>query len=1042
MIAERNTRLVNVDEVRRALQLLAIPGQVVEIRALDASLDSNGRYTRTYGGYFDNSSDLIKAISAIRVAMGIYITLHPCHPDILHRAKNKLVDQRKDSSTADKNITGYRWLAIDCDPERVSGISSTDEEHEKALAMCRKVREALRALGWPDPILADSGNGGHLLYRIDLPASDSQLVKRSLEGLEQFNEPDVHVDLTMFNLSRIIKLYGTLACKGDNTDERPHRLSRILEVPEEMQVVPRELLEAIAVPVEEKAPVSHKHVQSNGYKSNGYVKEDFTLDSFIAKHSIRVKSSGPYQGGTRYQLEACAWDSSHTDNSACLFDMPNGLGASCSHNSCQGKHWKDFRLAYEPNAYTAKKQKTKKSEAEQDNEFEKEDTALIRLMRIANEAHLICTPSGALYARVPINCHHEIVSINERGSGFKRWLVHRYKSEYGFAPYSDAISQTMAGIQADAEFIGEKAEIYTRLAEKNGCIYLDLANDKWECVEISRDGWRVITCPPVYFRRPSGMLPLPVPTTGGSLDDLKDLINAKDERDYKLITAWLVGTLHPKGPYPVLNLNGERGSAKTKVTTILRSIVDPNIAPTRTVPKDDREAAITAQNNMVMALDNLSSMPLWLSDLLCRIATGSGFSARELYTDDSERVFSNRRPIVMNGIEDGIISQGDLLNRTIMVTLTPPDEYQTEEDIDELFKEKHPSILGALLTVASVSLRDRRSVQLDNPPRMADFAKWVVAAEPALGWKAGTFMDAYTENQESATSIVVEASPVAKAIIQFMASHKRLTGKDEWDGFISDLHNELMHYDVYKDAKTAPKGANKLGGHILRIRASMHVQGVSIEQPRRTSHGSKVKISVVAPVDPDPEKQESSVGTDANSVGTDANSVGRFGKSVGSFSVPTHHMDPLESAIDSENHPNSVGSVGTERVLTTPLSSDLLFKREEKESNNEGVVSKGKIPTLPTLPTPENQEQPDTKDLQSEYRSLYQQVAIAKHTGKLAPLGNIHWRVPNSGYEYIEQVTVSAYEQRLKELYTSGDRHKLQAGIDEMQRKLRGCNHA
>ena len=151
----RNHRLFNVSEVKRTYELLV--SGIVEIRALEASLDQNGRYTRTYGGYFDNSNDLIKAISTIRSAMGIYITLHPCNPDIIHRAKNKLIEQKKDFSTPDRYITSYQWLAIDCDPDRVSGISSTDEEHEKALAMCRKICEALSALGWPLPILADSG---------------------------------------------------------------------------------------------------------------------------------------------------------------------------------------------------------------------------------------------------------------------------------------------------------------------------------------------------------------------------------------------------------------------------------------------------------------------------------------------------------------------------------------------------------------------------------------------------------------------------------------------------------------------------------------------------------------------------------------------------------------------------------------------------------------------------------------------------------------------------------------------------------------------
>jgi len=936
---QHDISLVNVNEVRRALQLLAAPGQVVEVRALEASLDSNSRYTRTYGGYFDNSHDLIKAISTIRHAMGIYITLHPCTPDILHRAKNKLVEQKKDFSTPDKYIDGLKWLAIDCDPERVSGISSTEEEHEKALAMCRKIRDLLKALRWPEPVLADSGNGGHLLYRIDLPTSDSQLLKRVLEGLQQYNEPDVHVDLTLFNPSRIIKLYGTLACKGDNTDERPHRLSRILEIPEQLQEVSREQLEAMAVPVEEKPPVTpYSHIQHNGYKPNNYVKENYTAEAFMDKHGIQYKSKSPWNGGTRYLLEACPFDSTHTDNSACVYNWPDGKkGFSCSHNSCAGLEWHNLKLYFEPDAYTEKNTKRKKSTNEQDDETEKEETALIRLMRIADEARLICTPTGALYARVPVNGHHEILSISERGSGFRRWLINQFKKEYGFAPNSDALSQTMSGVQADAEFDGEKADIYTRIAEKNGCIYLDLANDKWQCVEISKDGWRVITCPPVYFRRPSGMLPLPVPTTDGSLDDLRELINAKDERDYKLITAWLVGTLHPKGPYPVLNLNGERGSAKTKTTTILRSLVDPSLAPTRNVPKDDREAAITSQNNMVIALDNLSSMPLWLSDLLCRIATGSGFSARELYTDDSERVFNNRRPIIMNGIEDGIISQGDLLNRTMMVTLTPPDEYIAEEDIDELFREKHPSILGALLTVTSVALRDRRRVQLDNPPRMADFAKWITAAEPALGWQQGTFMDIYTENQTNATSIVMDASPVAKVIVQFMDKRDGF----EWTGLIGDLLTELLKYEVYKDAKKAPKAAHTLSGHLKRIAPSMREQGIDIQHCEHTKKGRIIRIKLIkSPLPGDASGDASHKKGDAS----------RPGDASQDSSVTNSNLDvTLDEAINSTKGDAGDASLPSITALYPPTDFEKTEKVEKVESES-GVADRVEKEASPPSP--------------------------------------------------------------------------------------------
>ncbi len=225
------SKLVNIEEVKRTYGLLTAPGQIVEVRALEASREANSRYTRTWAGYFDNIDDLLKEISTLRQALGIYITLQPCHPDILHRAKNKLGEQKANFSTPDRYITEYRWLPVDIDPDRVSGISSTEEEHQKAIMHSRRIRDVLRGGGWPEPILADSGNGSHLLYPVHLLSDQVPFVKRTLEILaKRFDEDGIHVDQTLFNPSRIIKLYGTLVCKGDNTEERPHRFSRILEV--------------------------------------------------------------------------------------------------------------------------------------------------------------------------------------------------------------------------------------------------------------------------------------------------------------------------------------------------------------------------------------------------------------------------------------------------------------------------------------------------------------------------------------------------------------------------------------------------------------------------------------------------------------------------------------------------------------------------------------------------------------------------------------------------------------------------------------------
>ena len=161
------------------------------------------------------------------------MTLNPVNPELLARTANRLRDAGKDTPlTTDADVTARRWLPIDVDPMRPRGISSTDEEHELALERSRQIRDALHTEGWPRPILGDSGNGGHVLYRVDLPAEDNRIVERCLEALAlRFDDDRAKVDQAVFNPSRIWKLYGTLSRKGDSLPDRPHRVARILELP-------------------------------------------------------------------------------------------------------------------------------------------------------------------------------------------------------------------------------------------------------------------------------------------------------------------------------------------------------------------------------------------------------------------------------------------------------------------------------------------------------------------------------------------------------------------------------------------------------------------------------------------------------------------------------------------------------------------------------------------------------------------------------------------------------------------------------------------
>jgi hypothetical protein len=219
-------------EVLRALDLLAEPGQVIELRLLDVQAQGQ-RFPATMSGYFDDFKVLANAAAKHAVAAkGVYVTLNPVNPSLLARASNRLrTVGKKDPLTSDADIVTRRWLPIDLDPVRPSGISSTDKEHSLAIERAFQIREELRQDGWPTPIVGDSGNGAHLLYRVELPSNDDELVKRCLQALaRRFDDDRVKIDQKVFNPSRIWKLYGTVSRKGDSVAERPHRLARVLGV--------------------------------------------------------------------------------------------------------------------------------------------------------------------------------------------------------------------------------------------------------------------------------------------------------------------------------------------------------------------------------------------------------------------------------------------------------------------------------------------------------------------------------------------------------------------------------------------------------------------------------------------------------------------------------------------------------------------------------------------------------------------------------------------------------------------------------------------
>ena len=314
--------------------------------------------------------------------------------------------------------------------------------------------------------------------------------------------------------------------------------------------------------------------------------------------------------------------------------------------------------------------------------------------------------------------------------------------------------------------------VFKRRAMHEGKIYIDLCDDAWRAIEIDTNGWRIVDEFPVRFVRSKGMLPLAIPVRGGSIDDLRDFLNVETEDDFKLIAGWTLGAMRPTGPYAVLALAGEGGTAKTTTMKIVRRFIDPHVADAGDPPDSKRDLYIAANNASALFYDNLSSIPDWLSDTLCRVATGICFSTRQLHTDDDEAQFKIKRPILITAVNE-VITRSDLASRAIVVKLAviPSSKRKAEEDFDADLDVALPRIFGALLNAISHGLRELPNVTPAELPRMADWCKWTHACEGSFGWAQGSVYAASEKNANDAVDSVLEGDNVAVALMAFLEKH-------------------------------------------------------------------------------------------------------------------------------------------------------------------------------------------------------------------------------------------------------------------------------
>ena len=525
------------------------------------------------------------------------------------------------------------------------------------------------------------------------------------------------------------------------------------------------------------------------------------MDAYFAKHGFNVAQKKPWQShpsGTIYELAECPFDPSHQGGSAAFTLLEGTPGFRCQHNSCRQRTIKDVFRLRPPGP---------------DTQFRAFDNSLSmpapgaqltqsqQLVELAAKAELFHTPERESFASFPVGDHREVWPL--KSTACRNWLIHRFYQQTGKPPGGQALQDAISLLDAKAQFDSPECKVFTRVAAgSNNEIFIDLCNEKWEAIEISTTGWRVVRNPPVRFRRPRSAEPLPIPTRNGSASGLRRLINIGDENNWILLLSWIIAALRPVGPYPILIIQGEQGSAKSTAAKFVRRLIDPAKAPLRTPPRDERDLLIAANNSWVVAFDNLSGVQNWLSDALCRLATGGGFAARQLYTDTDETILELARPVILNGI-DYVAARPDLADRAVILQLPriPDHGRRDEADLAAKYEKERPGLLGALCTSLSAALAKLPQVKIALKPRMADFALFATAAEQSLGFPAGAFMDAYRDNRDEVIQDTLDSDPVSTALTHFMGS--RGDNQNSWTGTAGQLLEQLTPF-VNPETRASP----------------------------------------------------------------------------------------------------------------------------------------------------------------------------------------------------------------------------------------------
>jgi hypothetical protein len=452
--------------------------------------------------------------------------------------------------------------------------------------------------------------------------------------------------------------------------------------------------------------------------------------------------------------------------------------------------------------------------------------------------------------RLGVDRNGEPFAVEVEGANLARWLsgtardlaeivAARYHDDFGKVPGGSAIADALGVLAGRARKCAPET-VAIRVGEHGSSIVLDLGTPDGAAVVVDADGWRVEARSPIVFERSKLTGALPVPVRGGSVDELRRVVNVDDE-SWALLVGWIVAGFFPSIAHPVLLAGGAENSGKTTAARLACSVFNPSGARVQSQPRDEDRWAMILANAWSVLIDNVSKIPPWWSDSLCKAVTGDGFTKRALYSDRGLAVFNFRRVIALTSIETGAL-RGDLGTRLLLVDFQSLSNPREEGVIDAIFEEAHPRILGAFLDLVSGVLARRDTVVVDKLPRLADFGKLLASLDVMRGTDS---LARFIRQRERIAGDVVDADPVGSAISEWLTA----TSGTVHTLNMKELRRELLDHDAELASRlpTTPKG---LQVALARLASALRLQGFEVDPPRPTDKLRKWRLTTARTAQP------------------------------------------------------------------------------------------------------------------------------------------------------------------------------------------------